>query len=87
MSVLNLPWEDIDKTVCNALGPISNVIAADIIYDKDLFDYLIDAINNLWTVCGVNSFIFSCTVRNPETLNLFQEKIGKLEIVKKILHV
>lgn len=87
ISVLNLPWEEIDETVCQALGPISNVIAADIVYDKDLFDYLIGAINNLSIFCGVHNFIFSCTERNPETLNLFRDKIGKLQIVLKYVTV
>lgn len=81
--MLNLPWEEIEETVCRALGPISCVIAADIVYDKDLFDYLIGAINNLSMFCGVQNFIFACTERNPETLNLFRDKIGKLQIVLK----
>lgn len=74
---MNLPWEEIDQKSCQALGPISTVIAADIVYDKELFEFLIGALNNLSRFCEVQNFIFSCTERNPETLKLFCVKIGK----------
>lgn len=77
LSVFNLPWEEINKTVCVSLGCINTVIAADVVYDKDLFDYLISALNNLSDYCKVENFIFSCTERNRDTLTLFQEKVGK----------
>lgn len=77
ISVLNIPWEEIDQKFCQALGPVNTVIAADIIYDKDLFGFLMGAINNLYNFCDVHEFIFSCTERNPETLKLFHEIIGK----------
>lgn len=80
ISVLNLPWEEIDQKLCQVLGTISMVIAADIVYDKDLFEFLIGAVNNLGTFCDVHEFIFSCTERNAETLKIFHEKIGKYNI-------
>lgn len=78
ISIFNLPWEDIDMSLCRSLSAIENVIAADVVYDKDLFDYLISALKNLSEFCNVRNFIFACTERNPETLNLFREKIGKV---------
>lgn len=81
ITVLNLPWEEVNRAACEALGPINHVIAADVVFDKDLFEHLIGALNKLLTFCSVQSFIFACTVRNPETLNNFKEKIGKFELI------
>lgn len=71
VKVLNLPWEKIDKDICEKLGNIEKVVAADVIYDSDLFKPLINAIKCLGSCCNVQEFIFSCTERNKDTLNEF----------------
>ncbi|CAH1185685.1 unnamed protein product [Phyllotreta striolata] len=71
VSVFNLPWEDFDMEICKDLGNIDVVIGADIIYDKDLFQSLLNAMRRLKEFCGVKKFIFSCTERNVETLEGF----------------
>lgn len=78
--MLDLPWEEIDEAVCNSLGSLDTIIAADVVYDKDLISYLIGALKSLSHFCRVEKIIFSCTERNPDTLKLFQEKISKLLI-------
>uniref|UniRef100_A0A6P7G9R3 Protein-lysine N-methyltransferase EEF2KMT-like n=1 Tax=Diabrotica virgifera virgifera TaxID=50390 RepID=A0A6P7G9R3_DIAVI len=71
ISILNLPWENITPSICKDLGVIEKVIAADIIYDNDLFQSLINAMKGLKEYCGVEEFIFACTERNSETLEEF----------------
>ncbi|KAJ8917793.1 hypothetical protein NQ315_010699 [Exocentrus adspersus] len=75
--VLNLPWEEINKESCRELRTINTVIAADVVYDSELFDPLITALKCLAGVCSVDQFIFSCTERNKNTLEEFLERIRK----------
>lgn len=77
MSILNLPWEDFNSEICKDLGAIDKVIAADIVYDTDLFESLMNAIKCLKDYCGVEEFIFSCTERNSETLDEFLTLMSK----------
>ncbi|KAG5884909.1 hypothetical protein JTB14_034107 [Gonioctena quinquepunctata] len=69
--VLNLPWEEIKQEECETLGAVEIVIAADIIYDDELFEPLVNAMKCLAEFCKVEEFIFSCTERNPITLASF----------------
>ncbi|KAJ8961059.1 hypothetical protein NQ314_005989 [Rhamnusium bicolor] len=76
--VLNLPWDDINEEECLKLGPINKVIAADVVYDTELFEPLITALKCLGNFCAVEEFIFSCTERNQQTLETFIKQISKL---------
>lgn len=77
LSILNLPWETVNETVCRQLGKLDTIIAADIVYDSELFESLIDALKNLSKFSGVLQYIFCCTVRNPSTFEEFLVKMGK----------
>ncbi|XP_023021187.2 protein-lysine N-methyltransferase EEF2KMT [Leptinotarsa decemlineata] len=79
--VLNLPWEEIDEGECKKLGTVETIIAADIVYDDELFEPLIKAMKNLAVFSGVEEFIFSCTERNPSTLDTFLRKMVSASFV------
>lgn len=70
ISVLNLPWEEINQDKCRNLGNIDVVIASDVVYDSDLFHPLTDAIKCL-LVCGAQEVYLACTERNKNTLDGF----------------
>ncbi|KAJ8947219.1 hypothetical protein NQ318_001505 [Aromia moschata] len=73
--VLDLPWEHINETECRKLGSIHKVVAADVVFDSDLFEPLINAIKSLAKFSNVEEFIFSCTERNRETLEAFVKQV------------
>lgn len=75
--VFNLPWEDLSKDLCQTIGHVDTIIAADVVYDKSIFKPLINAIDFLFKYCGASEFILSCTERNPETLREFLLLLGK----------
>lgn len=77
LSVLNLPWEEVDDGVCKELGRIDLILAADVVYDSGLFKPLIGALKNISKTCEVEDIVFACTERNPETLERFLQEIGK----------
>lgn len=77
ISVLNLPWEEIDDTACDAIGPVDTILAADVVYDSELFPSLVRGLKLLWGRCEVKQIVFACTERNPETLATFLHQIGK----------
>ncbi|XP_057652196.1 protein-lysine N-methyltransferase EEF2KMT [Diorhabda carinulata] len=77
IQVLNLPWEKVSSDICEELGTIHKVIAADIIYDDFLFEPLVTTLKCLKENCSVEEFIFACTERNPVTLEKFLELISK----------
>lgn len=77
ISVLNLPWEEIDDTTCDAIRPVDTILAADVVYDSELFPSLVRGLKLLWDRCGVKQIVFACTERNPETLATFLHQIGK----------
>ncbi|KAH1003896.1 protein-lysine N-methyltransferase EEF2KMT [Dendroctonus ponderosae] len=67
VSLMNLSWDNIDCTAIAALGKIDFVLAADVVYDPELFQHLLNALKMADGECN----IFACTERNPDTLNLF----------------
>nr|CAI5864178.1 unnamed protein product [Callosobruchus analis] len=71
IAIFNLPWEDAVEETCEQIGEIDMIIAADIVYDEDLFADLLKAMRNFSRYCDVKEFIFACTERNPETLGNF----------------
>lgn len=79
LSVLNLPWEEVDDGVCKELGRIDLILAADVVYDSGLFKPLIGALKNISKTCEVEDIVFACTERNPETLEKFLQEISKYE--------
>ncbi|XP_063918102.1 protein-lysine N-methyltransferase EEF2KMT-like [Zophobas morio] len=74
--VLNLPWEDVCREFCQTLGQVDIVVAADVVYDKTIFEPLISAVECLFKYCSVKQFILSCTERNEDTLEKFLSLIG-----------
>ncbi|CAH2004945.1 unnamed protein product [Acanthoscelides obtectus] len=77
VAILNLPWEDVVEDTCKQIGEIDIIIAADIVYDADLFGPLLQAMRNFSKYCNVEEFIFACTERNPGTLDKFKRELGK----------
>ncbi|VEN49115.1 unnamed protein product [Callosobruchus maculatus] len=71
IAIFNLPWEDVVEETCKQIGEIDIIIAADIVYDEDLFADLLEAMRNFSRYCDVKEFIFACTERNPGTLGKF----------------
>lgn len=69
--VLNLPWEVINAEKCASLGKIDVIIAADVVYDSELFHPLADAIKCLLSSSGAQETFLACTKRNQRTLNDF----------------
>ncbi|RZB39017.1 protein FAM86D, partial [Asbolus verrucosus] len=57
--------------ICQKLGHVDLIIAADVIYDASIFNSLICAVNCFFKNCGADQFILSCTERNTETLSEF----------------
>nr|CAH7724492.1 unnamed protein product [Callosobruchus chinensis] len=77
IAIFNLPWEDVVEETCKQIGEIDMIIAADIVYDEDLFADLLEAMRNFSRYCDVKDFIFACTERNPGTLDKFIKDAGK----------
>ncbi|XP_066253405.1 protein-lysine N-methyltransferase EEF2KMT-like [Euwallacea similis] len=77
ISVLKLPWEEIDESVCDKLGKLDFILAADIVYDSSLFGALIKGLRCLYLNCKVEEVVFACTERNPDTLSCFLQELGK----------
>lgn len=75
--VYKLPWQDVTPEICQQVGPIDIIIAADIVYDSSLFNVLIRAVNLLFDYCGASEFILSCTERNKQTLDNFRTLVGE----------
>lgn len=78
ISVLNLPWEEIDDPACDALGTVDTILAADVVYDSELFPSLVRGLKLIWSRCGVKQIVFACTERNSETLATFLHQIGQI---------
>ncbi|XP_018562799.1 protein-lysine N-methyltransferase EEF2KMT isoform X2 [Anoplophora glabripennis] len=85
--VLSLPWEEVNKESCRKLGTINKVIAADVVYDSELFNPLISALKCLVSVCSVDEFIFSCTERNKSTLEDFLVRVGEASFAIEELQI
>lgn len=77
ISVLNLPWEDVDHSVAEKINNIDLVLAADVVYDSDLFCSLIQALTCISNSCNVQDIVFACTERNPDTLKEFLDQMGE----------
>lgn len=76
VSVLNLPWELIDAENCQSFGKIDVVIAADVVYDSQLFHPLVDAIKCLCSSAAQEVYL-ACTERNKSTLDDFLEVLSR----------
>lgn len=70
-TVLKLPWEEVDAEKCRSLGKIDVIIAADVVYDFQLFHPLADAIKCLSSSGGAQETYLACTERNKNTLDGF----------------
>ncbi|XP_030751811.1 protein-lysine N-methyltransferase EEF2KMT [Sitophilus oryzae] len=81
LSALNLPWEEVDLSICNKIGNIDIILAADVVYDSDLFSSLLNSLQCFAKYCKTKDIIFACTERNPETLNSFLKCIGEHFVV------
>ncbi|XP_060527707.1 protein-lysine N-methyltransferase EEF2KMT [Cylas formicarius] len=75
--VLNLPWEEVDSEWCKKIGQLDYIVAADIVYDIELFKPLFRALVLLTKFCHVPELIFACTERNASTLKHFLEVINE----------
>lgn len=73
---LNLPWEDVDNKKADLIKP-NVIVAADIIYDKDLFVPLLNALE-CFAKNGNVEIVLACTERNEETLTMFLNAASKL---------
>lgn len=75
--VEKLAWQDVNVNVCKSFNKIDYILAADVVYDEDLFEPLINTLTLFFVNCQVDKAIFACTVRNKLTLDKFLEKISK----------
>lgn len=82
LGVLSLPWEEIElheeevKQFCQP----NVLLAADVVYDDDLFDALISCIKKLFELFGsCLKFYLSQQIRNPETFEKFHNLLLKNE--------
>lgn len=73
VSLMNLSWDNVDCPVLASLGKIDLLLAADVVYDPELFPHLLNALKMADAECN----IFACTERNPDTLNLFLKEAGE----------
>lgn len=76
VEVYNLPWEAINEEVCHEIGKVDVIVAADVIYDCDLFLSLINAIK-CFLLNGTERALLACTERNENTLVNFLELLCK----------
>lgn len=76
VEVHNLPWEAINEEVCHEIGKVDVIVAADVIYDSDLFLSLINAIK-CFLLNGTERALLACTERNQDTLANFLRLLGK----------
>ncbi|CAG9765509.1 unnamed protein product [Ceutorhynchus assimilis] len=74
--VLNLAWQNVNEHLYD-LDKIDYILAADVVYDTDLFQTLIEALRIVSEKCGVEDVVFACTERNQETLREFLQQIKK----------
>nr|CAD2128046.1 unnamed protein product [Meloidogyne enterolobii] len=78
--IIESKYLDWTNFIPNDLPPADVIVASDIIYDPELFSPLINLLKCL--LSNNQSFfnspiaIIACTIRNPETLNLFLELIA-----------
>lgn len=75
VEVRKLPWEIVDEKLCKTFGNVDTLIAADVVYDSDLFLPLINTLK-CFLKSGVSEVFLACTVRNRNTLNHFLEAVG-----------
>nr|CAD2182101.1 unnamed protein product [Meloidogyne enterolobii] len=78
--IIESKYLDWNNFIPNDLPPADVIVASDIIYDPELFPSLINLLkcllsnNQSFFNCPIA--IIACTIRNPETLNLFLELIA-----------
>lgn len=77
VEVHKLPWEIVDQKVCKTFGKVDLIIAADVVYDADLFLPLVNALKCFLT-CGTEQVFLACTERNKDTLDNFFGVLGTL---------
>lgn len=80
VEVYKLLWENIDEKVCKKFGEVELVIAADVVYDSDLFVPLANALR-CFLICGTSEVLLACTERNKNTLDHFFAILSKLLIM------
>lgn len=84
IEILNLPWEKVTEEVAENLAP-DILLAADVVYDPDLFESLATAIQYFLLNKKTCKAILACTERNQETLNKFLLVIGKQTFIHLVL--
>lgn len=74
VSVVELPWEDVDRCedeLVNLCKP-NIILAADVVYDDSIFDALMKCINKLFELFGSSLvFYLSQSIRNEATFDKF----------------
>lgn len=81
ISVMNLPWEEVDEIVSKEIIETDLIIASDIVYDNTLFDDLLFTVNKIFQLNSNKcKLIISCTERNPSTLEKFLNLLGNIRI-------
>lgn len=70
VEVHKLAWEEVDENYCKNLGKVDVIIAADVVYDPDLFVPLANTLK-CFLLSGTLAIFFACTERNKETLEQF----------------
>ncbi|XP_050435870.1 protein-lysine N-methyltransferase EEF2KMT [Adelges cooleyi] len=72
--VVQLSWDNIGDVKLNYETKPDLVLAADVVFDQNMFDPLCDALK--WLMMnGTTEIYLFCTQRNPETFKTFQEKL------------
>lgn len=77
-AILKLPWESIEEhkqELKNLIKP-DILIAADIVYDEDIFDALFECLEKVFAISSPGlSFYLSQTIRNPATYQKFLQRL------------
>ncbi|XP_076250013.1 protein-lysine N-methyltransferase EEF2KMT [Rhynchophorus ferrugineus] len=83
ISVLKLPWEEVDEDLSLKLGEIDIILAADVVYDNELFKPLLQALRIISKYCKSKQIILACTERNTSTLEEFLTLGGNLFLINQ----
>lgn len=89
IKILDLPWEEVEKSGVENIVIPEVILGADLVYDDSIFDPLSSTIDYLFKIAEHKCTMFlSVTVRNEATLEKFLRILGKtsLDVIKFIFY-
>ncbi|XP_045474420.1 protein-lysine N-methyltransferase EEF2KMT-like [Harmonia axyridis] len=86
VEVRKLDWEWLREGICNEIGPVDLIFAADVIYDEFLHLPLINTIR-MFLENGTKAAIIAFVERNEETVRVFREKLATMDLKIKDLEI